>query len=68
MQLLEPFRKNLVDGIDACAERVLHLLFQRQGERGEFARARREHVWRHLRMPQPVRDERRLIKKALEAT
>ncbi len=67
MQLLEPFRKNLVDGIDACAERVLHLL-QRLGERGEFAWARREHVWRHLLMPQPVRDERRLIKKALEAT
>jgi trehalose synthase len=63
----EPFQKNLVDSVEACAERLLHLL-QRPGERGEFGRAGREHVRRHFLMPRLVRDELRLIKQVLEAS
>ena len=67
MQFPEPFQKNLVDSVEACAERLLHLL-QRPGERGEFGRAGREHVRRHFLMPRLVRDELRLIKQVLEAS
>ena len=67
MQFPEPFQKNLVDSVEACAERLLHLL-QRPGERGEFGRAGREHVRRHFLMPRLVRAELRLIKQVLEAS
>ena len=67
MPFPEPNRKDLVDSVESCTERVLHLL-QRPGERGEFTWAGREHVRRQFLIPRLVRNERRLIKQVLEAS
>ncbi len=66
MQFPEPFQRNLVASVEACAEQVRHLLHH-PGERAEFGRAGREHVRRHFLMPRLVRDELRLIKQVLSA-
>ena len=67
MPFPEPDRKDLVDSVESCTERVLHLL-QRPGECEEFTRAGREHVRRQFLIPRLVRNERRLIKQVLEAS
>ncbi len=67
MQFPEPYHKNLVSSVEGCAERVLDLL-KRPGERGEFGRAGREHVRKHLLLPRLVRDELRLIKQVVQTT
>jgi len=64
MQCPEGFEANLVHTVEACAERIVHLL-ARPGERGAFGRAGREHVRRHFLLPRLVRDELRLIKQLL---
>ncbi len=61
MQCPEGFEANLVESVEACAERVIELLRQ-PGERGAFGRAGREHVRRNFLLPRLVRDELRLIK------
>ncbi len=66
MQFPEPFQRNLVASVEACAERVRQLL-RHPGERAEFGRAGREHVRRHFLMPRLVRDELRLIQQVLSA-
>ncbi len=67
MQFPEEHQKNLVESVETCAERIVHLL-QRPGERGEFGRAGREHVRRHFLLPRLVRDELRLLKRLLEGS
>jgi len=64
MQYPDGFEANLVDTVEACAERVIDLLRQ-PGHRGAFGRAGREHVRRHFLLPRLVRDELRLIKQLL---
>ena len=64
MQYPQGFEANLVEGVEACAERVIELLRQ-PGHRGAFGRAGREHVRRHFLLPRLVRDELRLIKKLI---
>ncbi len=61
MQCPEGFEANLVHTVEACAERIVHLL-ARPGERGAFGRAGREHVRKNFLLPRLVRDELRLIK------
>jgi trehalose synthase len=64
MQFPEEYKAYLVDGIEDCARRIVHLL-KRTGERGAFGRAAREHVRQHFLFPRLVRDELRLIKEVL---
>ncbi|GKS60191.1 glycosyl transferase family 1 [Nitrospira sp.] len=64
LQCPSGFEGNLVDTVEECAERILHLL-RRPGERGAFGRAGREHVRQHFLLPRLVRDELRLIKAVL---
>jgi trehalose synthase len=64
MQYPEGFEANLVESVEACAERIVYLL-RHPGERGSFGRAGREHVRRHFLLPRLVRDELRLIKQLL---
>jgi len=64
MQYPEGFESNLVETVEACAERVIDLLRQ-PGHRGAFGRAGREHIRRHFLLPRLVRDELRLIKHLL---
>ena len=61
MQYPEGFETNLVESVEACAERVIELLRQ-PGYRGAFGRAGREHVRKNFLLPRLVRDELRLIK------
>ncbi len=65
MQVPKGFENNLVDTIEGCAERILHLL-KRPGERGDYGRAGREHVRRNFLLPRLVRDELRLIQKVIQ--
>ena len=67
MQFPEEYRKNLIGSVEACAERVIHLL-GRPGERGAFGRAGREHVRQHYLLPRLVRDELTLIKQVVQNT
>ncbi|HEX9870909.1 MAG TPA: glycosyltransferase, partial [Candidatus Tectomicrobia bacterium] len=64
MQFPPGFEHYLVESVESCAERVLHLLHH-PGERGAFGRAGREHVRQHFLLPRLVRDELRLIKELL---
>lgn len=64
MQYPDGFEANLVETVEACAERVIDLLRQ-PGHRGAFGRAGREHVRRHFLLPRLVRDELRLVKQLL---
>jgi trehalose synthase len=66
MQFPQEFGAYLVDTIEGCAERVLHLL-NHPGERGSFGRAGREHVRKNFLLPRLVRDELRLVKELLGA-
>jgi trehalose synthase len=61
MQFPEKFRGYLIENIEDCAARVVHLL-RHPGERAEFGRAGREHIRRQYLLPRLVRDELRLIK------
>jgi hypothetical protein len=67
IQFPPEYQGYLVGSIEACAERVLHLL-QRPGERGAFGRAGREHVRRNFLLPRLVCDELRLIRDLLSGT
>ena len=64
MQFPEGYHRYLVDTVEECADRVLHLL-KRPGERGDFGRAGREHVRKHFLFPRLLRDELRLIRDLL---
>lgn len=64
MQFPEGYHRYLVDTVEECADRVLHLL-KRPGDRGDFGRAGREHVRKHFLFPRLLRDELRLIKDLL---
>jgi trehalose synthase len=61
MQYPEGFEANLVQSIESCAERIVHLL-RHPGERGSLGRAGREHVRKNFLLPRLVRDELRLVK------
>ncbi|NIV91232.1 glycosyltransferase [candidate division KSB1 bacterium] len=65
MQVPKGFENNLVDTIEDCAERILHLL-KRPGERGDYGRTGREHVRRNFLLPRLVRDELRLVQKIIQ--
>lgn len=64
MQFPEGYDRYLIDTVEECADRVLHLL-KRPGERGDFGRAGREHVRKHFLLPRLLRDELRLIEDLL---
>ena len=66
MQFPPGYEENLIDSVEACAQRIVHLL-QRPGERGAFGRAGCEHIRRHFLLPRMVRDELRLIRKILRS-
>lgn len=64
MQFPEGYHHYLIDTVEECAERVVHLL-KRPGQRGDFGRAGREHVRKHFLLPRLLRDELRLVKDLL---
>ena len=65
MEVPKGFENNLVDTIEGCAERILHLL-KRPGEQGDYGRAGREQVRRNFLLPRLVRDKLRMIKEVLQ--
>ena len=65
MQYPEEFRTNLVQSVEACAERIVYLL-RHPGEQGDFGRAAREHVRRNFLLPRLIRDDLRLIKQLID--
>ena len=66
MQFPEGFHQYLVDDIETCASKLIHLLTH-PGERGAFGRAGRERIRRDFLMPRLVRDELRLIQELTQA-
>ncbi len=64
MQYPRAFERYLIDNVETCAERIVHLL-KHPGARGDFGRAGHEHIRRHFLLPRLVRDELRLIKEVL---
>ncbi len=64
IQFPEGFRQYLVETIEQCAERIVHLLKQ-PGEARAFAHAGRQHVRLQFLVPRLVRDELRLITQVL---
>lgn len=65
MQFPPGHERNLVQSVEACAERLLYLL-EHPDEAREFGRAGREHIGRHFLLPHLVRSEMRLIQQVLE--
>jgi len=61
MQFPEGFHQYLVEDVEDCAERIIHLL-RHPGERGVFGRAGREQVRQQFLLPRLVRDTLRLMK------
>jgi len=64
MQFPPGFEEYLVDSVETCAERIVHLL-RYAGARGDLGRAGREHVRRKFLLPRLVRDELRVIQQTL---
>ena len=64
MQFPEGFERYLVDNVEDCAARIMHLL-RHLGDRGDFGRAGRERVRRQFLLPRLARDELALIKSIL---
>jgi trehalose synthase len=64
MQLPRGFERYLVSNVEDCATQILHLL-RHIGDRGDFARAGREHVRGEFLLPRLARDELSLIKNML---
>lgn len=64
MQFPPSFHHYLIDTVEECADRILHLLHH-PGERGAFGRAGREHIRHEFLMPRLLRDELRLIQELL---
>jgi trehalose synthase len=64
MQVPPEFDRYLVDSVEECAERIVHLLAH-SGERADFGRAGREHVRRRFLLPRLVRDELALVRQLL---
>ena len=64
MQVPPEFDRYLVDSVEDCAERIVHLLAH-AGERAAFGRAGREHVRRRFLLPRLVRDELALVSQLL---
>lgn len=60
MQIPEPYHNYLIENVEDCAERAVHLL-SHPGESGEFGRAGREQIRRHFLIPRLIRDELQLI-------
>lgn len=60
MQFPPGFERYLIDNVEDCAQRIVHLL-NHLGERGEFGRAGRERVRAQFLLPRLARDELRLI-------
>ncbi len=65
MQFPAGYESYLIDSVEACAERVTHLL-RHPGAQGDLGRAGREHVRKHFLVPRLVRDELRLIRDVLD--
>ncbi len=61
MQFPEGWHHNLVENVEDCAERLIHLL-RRPGERGTFGRAGRERVRHVFLLPRLIRDVLLLMK------
>jgi len=61
MQFPEGFHQNLVENVEDCAERLVHLL-RHPGERGTFGRAGRERVRHLFLLPRLIRDILTLMK------
>lgn len=60
MQFPYGFENYLVDSVEDCAARIIHLIHH-LGERGRFGRAGRERVREQFLLPRLARDELRLI-------
>jgi trehalose synthase len=64
LQVPEGFSEYLVDSVEGCAARTIHLL-NHLGERGKFGRAGRERVRSEFLLPRLARDELRLIRNSI---
>jgi trehalose synthase len=64
MQFPRGYERYLIETVEECADRIVHLL-RRPGERGAFGRAARERVREEFLIPRLIRDELTLIKDLL---